>query len=147
MMQASNDAFWCVSAKTLLYQMASREAGLTQAEADERLLRFGPNIVIEHRRVRLLAKVAKRFVEPLVAILLVAPTPTSDATELSHPFLSRTSCLAILSSSELETLSRRMALFNPMSGTGNIHQSEYHLWRVNWSLRAAEQLYTQNPAL
>jgi P-type Mg2+ transporter len=72
MVQALNDAFWCVGVETLLNQVASRQAGLMQAEADERLLRIGPNIVVEHRRTRLLAKVAKRFAEPLVAILLIA---------------------------------------------------------------------------
>ncbi len=72
MLQASNNAFWYLGIETLFDQVASRAAGLTQVEAKERLLRFGANIVVEHRRTRLLARVAKRFAEPLVAILLIA---------------------------------------------------------------------------
>jgi Mg2+-importing ATPase len=72
MSDPSTDAFWCRPLDTLLAETQSRAAGLTAAEAAERLARVGPNAVVEAPRRRLALKVAKRFAEPLVAILLVA---------------------------------------------------------------------------
>jgi Mg2+-importing ATPase len=72
MSDPSTDAFWVRPLDTLFGQAQSRPAGLTAAEAAERLARVGPNAVAQAPHMRLALKVAKRFAEPLVAILLVA---------------------------------------------------------------------------
>src|SRR5207344_2444330 len=72
MSDPSTDAFWGRPLGTLLADTQSRPAGLTTAEAAERLARVGPNAVAPAPRRRLAIKIAKRFAEPLVAILLVA---------------------------------------------------------------------------
>jgi Mg2+-importing ATPase len=72
MSDSSNDAFWVRPLDTLFGETHSRPAGLTSAEAAERLARVGPNAVAQAPHMRLAVKVAKRFAEPLVAILLVA---------------------------------------------------------------------------
>jgi Mg2+-importing ATPase len=71
-MQLSNNAYWGLSDDSILEQTGSRLTGLTQSEAAERLARFGPNTVVEKKRTHLLARIVRRFAEPLVAILLVA---------------------------------------------------------------------------
>ena len=83
MTRAANGAFWSLSIETLLDRVAGRAAGLTQGEAQERLLRFGPNVVAEHHRTRLLAKVVKRFAEPLIAILLIAAAISGATGDLA----------------------------------------------------------------
>ncbi len=70
--ERSPDMFWFFPLETLFERAQSRAAGLTAAEADRRLALDGPNSVVDVPRRRLVAKIAKRFVEPLVAILLAA---------------------------------------------------------------------------
>jgi Mg2+-importing ATPase len=72
MLQSSNDAFWCCGIDVLLDRLKSGKAGLTTAEAKERLQQLGPNTMVGIRPARLLARVGKRLTEPLVAILLIA---------------------------------------------------------------------------
>jgi len=72
MPQASDDAFWCLGNDALLARVHGRDAGLTQTDAAARMAEFGRNAVAEQRRTRLLTRLAKRFAEPLVAILLIA---------------------------------------------------------------------------
>jgi Mg2+-importing ATPase len=64
-------AFWLVPIGQAMRELASRREGLTSAEAAERLARDGPN-VNETRRQSLIAKIARRVAEPLVAILLIS---------------------------------------------------------------------------
>ncbi|WP_336801026.1 magnesium-translocating P-type ATPase [Kaistia sp. MMO-174] len=66
------DAFWTLPADALLHALEARPDGLSTAEADERLRRFGPNLAVTTTRSSLPAKLAKRIVEPLIAILLIA---------------------------------------------------------------------------
>ena len=66
------DQFWRVPLKALCDQVDGSAAGLTAIEADKRLARFGLNTVAPTPHRRLLLKIAKRFAEPLVAILMVA---------------------------------------------------------------------------
>jgi P-type Mg2+ transporter len=68
----SLDRFWSLPTRALLDRLATSPAGLSQVEAEERLARYGPNTVAEPPRLDLLRKIARRFSEPLVAILLVA---------------------------------------------------------------------------
>ena len=72
MPDASFDRFWSLPTQVLLDRLATRPAGLTRIEAADRLARYGPNSVAEPARLDILRKIARRFAEPLVAILLVA---------------------------------------------------------------------------
>jgi Mg2+-importing ATPase len=53
-------------------EFASRDQGLTSADAAERLARDGPNVIDTSRDQNLIAKIARRVAEPLVAILLIS---------------------------------------------------------------------------
>jgi Mg2+-importing ATPase len=66
------DLFWRVPVGSLFEHLRSDRAGLSAAEAARRLASLGPNSVTDTPRRRLAVKVAKRFAEPLVAMLLVA---------------------------------------------------------------------------
>jgi Mg2+-importing ATPase len=72
MAQSSADLFWQHPVSSLCERVGSRVSGLSSAEAAERLATIGPNAVAAtpHRHIAL--RIAKRFAEPLVAILLVA---------------------------------------------------------------------------
>ncbi|QRG05507.1 magnesium-translocating P-type ATPase [Xanthobacter dioxanivorans] len=70
--QADAGAFWKEADAHLLARLGARPEGLTRAEAEERLARFGPNLAVVSLRRGLLAKLGKRLVEPLTAILLMA---------------------------------------------------------------------------
>ncbi len=65
-------AFWLVPIGEAMCVLASRRQGLTSAEAAERLARDGPNVIDTHRHQNLIAKMARRVAEPLVAILLIS---------------------------------------------------------------------------
>lgn len=65
-------AFWTRSNDELLSALGAKPGGLTEDEAAARLLRYGPNLATVGTRRSVAAKLAKRFVEPLVAILLIA---------------------------------------------------------------------------
>lgn len=56
----------------LLRQTESRLEGLTGREAAKRLAHFGPNAIRKAKTGRFFSRIAKRIVNPLVAILLVA---------------------------------------------------------------------------
>jgi Mg2+-importing ATPase len=71
-MMASFQDFWRLPEEALFEQAQSRAGGLTSAQAQERIERFGPNRVGDLPASRLAWKIWRRFSEPLVAILLVA---------------------------------------------------------------------------
>lgn len=82
-MTSSPDNFWCLSKEALFERTQSRATGLTSAEAEERIRRFGPNRVGDQPTA---AKIWRRFSEPLVAILLIAAVVagfTGDLASLS----------------------------------------------------------------
>ena len=64
--------FWIFSPAEMLRSLNVPETGLTQEEAEKRLQADGPNATGTVARRHILAKVAHRLVEPLVAILVVA---------------------------------------------------------------------------
>ncbi len=68
----AHETYWLLPAAVLFERLRSKSGGLTSAEAAERLSRSGPNTVATGRRHGIVVKIAKRFAEPLVAILLVA---------------------------------------------------------------------------
>jgi Mg2+-importing ATPase len=66
------DRFWALDAERLFADLGASRDGLTTAEAEQRLETCGRNVVIETPRRRILTRIAKRLLEPLVAILIVA---------------------------------------------------------------------------
>jgi Mg2+-importing ATPase len=66
------ERFWAVPPDAMLTRLGSRPIGLTVAEAERRLTEVGPNTVADRPRLEIAAKIARRLIEPLVAILLVA---------------------------------------------------------------------------
>jgi Mg2+-importing ATPase len=71
-MTVANDAFWTGSNDDMLRTLGTHPDGLTSDEAAERLARFGPNLAVATPRRSFLAKLGRRLVDPLVAILLIA---------------------------------------------------------------------------
>ncbi|WP_198369354.1 magnesium-translocating P-type ATPase [Roseomonas rosulenta] len=68
----SAERFWAVPQGAMLARLGSGPMGLAAAEADRRLTETGPNTVADRPRLEIAAKIGRRLVEPLVAILLVA---------------------------------------------------------------------------
>jgi Mg2+-importing ATPase len=64
--------FWREGRDAVLRRLGSTSDGLEDAEAAERLRRCGPNLAVTSLRRGLPVKIAKRLVEPLIAILLIA---------------------------------------------------------------------------
>lgn len=67
-----NETFWTANNDTLLLDLATDGEGLTGAEAERRLSRYGPNFSVVDLRRSLIIKFGKRLAEPLIAILLIA---------------------------------------------------------------------------
>ncbi|MBX9645757.1 MAG: magnesium-translocating P-type ATPase [Xanthobacteraceae bacterium] len=65
-------AFWCESPDRLLTRLESRLTGLTQQEAERRLLTHGRNLFEASHGEAFLPKLAKRVLNPLVALLIAA---------------------------------------------------------------------------
>ena len=68
----SSTRFWNRPAEVQYAELGSGPAGLSAEAAAAALRKHGPNTVADAPRLHLLAKVGRRLVEPLVAILLVA---------------------------------------------------------------------------
>ena len=64
--------FWSAPIETVLADLAARPDGLTQIEADRRLLRFGPNRSSNTRTITPLGLLLNQFRSPLVILLLFA---------------------------------------------------------------------------
>ena len=68
----SAERFWAVPHGAMLARLGSGRTGLGTAEAERRLAATGPNTVADRPSLEITAKIGRRLVEPLVAILLVA---------------------------------------------------------------------------
>ncbi|WP_262029274.1 HAD-IC family P-type ATPase [Microvirga sp. Mcv34] len=68
----SADRFWVYSAEESLARYGTGKDGLSAQEATRRLTDVGRNVAVEPTRRRILAKIGKRLVEPLIAILIAA---------------------------------------------------------------------------
>ena len=66
------EPFWTVPQGTMIARLGSIPLGLASAEAERRLGAAGPNTVADRPRLEIAAKIGRRLIEPLVAILLVA---------------------------------------------------------------------------
>ena len=64
--------FWQTPLAGLLAELKTTPQGLTSAEAEERLRRFGPNSLVRESRFARLFEVLRLFANPLVLILLAA---------------------------------------------------------------------------
>jgi Mg2+-importing ATPase len=72
MLRDTPDVFWSRSIDESLALLQSGSQGLSSREVARRLAEVGRNVAVEPRRRRLLARVGKRLIEPLIAILIVA---------------------------------------------------------------------------
>ena len=70
--QRFRSPFWISSLDDAFKLLASRHGGLTAAEAAERLVRDGPNVLDAKYHQSLLTKALRRIAEPLTAILLLS---------------------------------------------------------------------------
>jgi Mg2+-importing ATPase len=75
--------FWTRPLDAVLAELTSTAQGLSASEAAGRLVTYGPNTDTPPRKTSLLAAVARRFLEPLILLLLFAAAvsaATGDAT-------------------------------------------------------------------
>jgi len=70
--QPASARFWHESEAQALARLNASPDGLTSAEAEARQQQYGPNLAVESLRHSLAAKLGKRLIEPLTAILLTA---------------------------------------------------------------------------
>ncbi|MBI4333439.1 MAG: cation-transporting P-type ATPase [Chloroflexi bacterium] len=63
--------YWTQTKEEVLQALASSPAGLTQAEAGQRLGRSGPNRLVRERTVTFLGVLKEEFTEPMILLLLV----------------------------------------------------------------------------
>jgi len=68
----TGDTFWWESPDRLLARLETRLTGLTQEEAEKRLLTHGRNLFEASHNEAFLPKLAKRVLNPLVALLIAA---------------------------------------------------------------------------
>lgn len=68
----AHEAFWRQSPDELFSRLGSSRQGLASGDAARRRLRFGPNSYREHARQHLALRIARKLLNPLIAILLVA---------------------------------------------------------------------------
>ncbi len=87
---AQHRAFWRLPAATLLAELKTSAAGLSEVEAEARLARVGPNRFDAAQVRPLLKKIATRLANPLIAILLIAAA-VSGARGDGGSFLSSSS--------------------------------------------------------
>ncbi len=68
------DRFWDIHERNLLDLLEATPAGLTSAEAKQRLRLHGPNSLVGESRFAALISFLRFFANPLVLILLAAST-------------------------------------------------------------------------
>jgi magnesium-transporting ATPase (P-type) len=99
--------WWQLSAAQAMEVLASRDAGLSDEEAQERLRRYGPNELPEERGTSLAGVVLRQFTSPLIYILIVAAV----AAALLGEFIDSAIIAAVL-------------LFNALIGTFQEYRAE-----------------------
>ncbi len=70
--RSTQPAFWSIPAADLLKQLETTPQGLTEAEARERLKRYGANSLTPPKQTRTLSLLLSQFTSPIILILLVA---------------------------------------------------------------------------
>ena len=76
--------WWLEPLPTGAADLAAMDAGLSGAQAKERLAKFGPNLFREHTEKSLLVQFLIRFKNPLVIILLVASAVSAFTGEVTN---------------------------------------------------------------
>lgn len=92
---SSDEAFWRSSEAELLSRLGTTAAGLSGAEAADRLRTGGRNVVAEPARHHILGKILRRLIDPLIAILIVAAIVSATVGDLASGAI----ILAILTAS------------------------------------------------
>ncbi len=69
---AAQDAYWATPPEELLHALVATPAGLGQADATERLARYGVNAIRAHEQATAPGILLKQFKSPLVLILIFA---------------------------------------------------------------------------
>ena len=81
---AAGPEFWRLPLAELEKRLGDSPGGLSTAEAVQRLERYGPNVMGQRRRYGLALKVASRFRNPLVLILIAAALISAATGEISN---------------------------------------------------------------
>jgi P-type Mg2+ transporter len=68
----SDKPFWTLTSDDAFVQLGTTSDGLTQDEAEKRLVRFGPNLLKPKKKTDTLTLLVNQFRSPLVLILIVA---------------------------------------------------------------------------
>ena len=67
------EGFWSLSAETLLEKLGTRpQTGLSEAEARERLKRYGPNLLKPRKQLKTVGLLLSQFKSPIILILIFA---------------------------------------------------------------------------
>jgi P-type Mg2+ transporter len=85
--QANPRPFWSISSDELLSSLQTTAAGLTESEASERLVRFGPNLLKDRKRTDWLTLLISQFKNPLVLILVAAAVLAYIFGDISNPII------------------------------------------------------------
>jgi Mg2+-importing ATPase len=75
------DSYWTLTSTALLSATGSSSAGLTRAEAEQRLRRYGPNTLRAHEQRTALRLLLSQFRSPLVLILVFAAAISAAVQE------------------------------------------------------------------
>ncbi|KCZ72517.1 magnesium-translocating P-type ATPase [Candidatus Methanoperedens nitroreducens] len=65
-------AFWSIQASELLQRLQTTQEGLTSDEAQQRLIRYGPNLLTPRKRIDALMLLLAQFKSPIILILIFA---------------------------------------------------------------------------
>jgi magnesium-transporting ATPase (P-type) len=90
MAQQIPPAFWSIPGANLLEHLETTPKGLSAAEGQKRLLRYGPNLLKPKRRTSVLALLLSQFKSPIILILLFATALSSSSLPRHYHFISGT---------------------------------------------------------
>lgn len=76
-----NQAYWSLPAEQLLAALRTSTTGLSQADADQRLEQYGPNVLQAQRSTSALRLYLNQLKSPLVLILIFAAIISSAVRE------------------------------------------------------------------
>ena len=71
-MKQPSHAFWSVTASEILKELQTTPQGLSVEEAQERLARYGSNLLKPRKRTAALTLLLSQFKSPIILILLLA---------------------------------------------------------------------------
>ncbi len=80
-------AFWSQSVDEIEAALSATPAGLTSAEAQARLVRFGPNAIVARRRTGTVRLLVRQFTSPIVLILIAAAVLSAFLKDVPDAFI------------------------------------------------------------